>query len=297
MYMKKPLFTGCATALVTPYDENGIDYALLDRNLERQIDGGVSALVICATTGEAPVLTDSERAELVGFCARHISGRVSLIAGIGGNDTQKAAASARQAELLGADGVMLTAPYYNRASPEGLYRHFTYAAARTGLPLIVYNVPGRTGVKCSAELYARLAETPNINGVKEASGDISLVSDTLRLCAGELTVWSGNDDQTLPMMALGAAGVISVASNLIPREISLLCGSMLLGDLEAAKALQQRYGTLFDLLFTENNPIPVKTALSLMGLDHGAFRLPLCPMEEKNLLSLESCLRELSLII
>ena len=167
----------------------------------------------------------------------------------------------------------------------------------TGLPLIVYNVPGRTGVCCSADLYAKLAEISRINGIKEASGDISLVSETIRVCGDDMNIWSGNDDQTLPMMALGAAGVISVASNLIPREMSLLCGSMLLGDLEPAKALQQRYGTLFDLIFTENNPIPVKTALSLMGLDHGAFRLPLCPMEENHLFALESCLRELSLIL
>ncbi len=295
--MKPPVFTGCATALVTPYDENGVDYALLDRCLQRQLDGGVSALVVCATTGEAPVLSEAERAGLIGFCARRIGGKARLIAGIGGNDTQKAAAAAGQAEILGADGVMLTAPYYNRASPEGLYRHFTYVAAHTGLPLIVYNVPGRTGVKCTAELYARLAEAPNINGVKEASGDISLVSDTMRLCGEEMNVWSGNDDQTLPMMALGAMGVISVVSNLIPREMSGLCESMLRGDLEGARAVHHRFGTLFDLLFIENNPIPVKTALALMGLDHGAFRLPLCPMEGNHLAALESCLRELSLIL
>ena len=295
--MKTPVFTGCATALVTPYDENSIDYALLDRILERQIDGGVSAVVVCATTGEAPVLTETERAELIGFSVRHINGRVKLITGIGGNDTRKAAAAARQAELLGADGVMLTAPYYNRATPEGLYHHFTYPAARTGLPLIVYNVPGRTGVRCTAELYERLAETSNINGVKEASGDISLVSDTLRLCGGELNVWSGNDDQTLPMMALGAKGVISVASNLIPREISQLCAAMLENDLAAARSLQARFGALFEALFIENNPIPAKTALALMGLDRGEFRLPLCPMEECHLAMLERCLRELSLIL
>lgn len=295
--MKTPAFTGCATALVTPYDENGVDYALLDRSLQRQLDGGVSAVVVCATTGEAPVLSQAERAELVGFCARHINGRAVLIAGIGGNDTQKASAAARQAEILGADGVMLTAPYYNRASPEGLFRHFTYVAAHTCLPLIVYNVPGRTGVKCTAELYARLAETPNINGVKEASGDISLVSDTMRLCGDEMNVWSGNDDQTLPMMALGAKGVISVASNLIPGEMTGLCESMLRGDLDGARAVHNRFSTLFDLLFIENNPIPAKTALSLMGLDHGCFRLPLCPMESMHLAALEECLRELSLIL
>ncbi len=295
--MKTPVFTGCATALVTPYDEIGVDYALLERSLERQISCGTAALVICATTGEAPVLSDAERAELVGFCARHINGRARLIAGIGGNDTQKAAAAARQAEVLGADGVMLTAPYYNRANSEGLYRHFTYVAAHTGLPLIVYNVPGRTGVKCPVELYARLSDIHSINGIKEASGDISLVSDTIRLCGDEMNIWSGNDDQTLPVMALGARGVISVASNLIPREMAQLCEYMLLGDLDGARSIHKRYSTLFDLLFIENNPIPVKTALTLMGMDHGIFRLPLCSMEDRHMAALENCLRDLALIM
>ena len=291
--MKAPVFTGCATALVTPYDEKEIDYELLCRVLERQIAGGVQAAVVCATTGEAPVLSDAERAELIAFCVRIAAGRIKVIAGIGGNDTEKAARAARQAEILGADAVMLTAPYYNKANREGLYRHFTYVAENTGLPLIVYNVPGRTAVACSPELYARLAERANINGVKEASGDISLVSDTLRMCGGELNIWSGNDDQTLPMMALGAKGVISVASNLVPDEVSRLCSALLENDLPRAKALHGHLSELFDLLFIETNPIPVKTAMAMMGLDHGCFRLPLCPMDEEHVFLLEKCLREM----
>ena len=294
--MKTPVFTVCATALVTPYDDKGVDYELLSRILDRQIKGGAEAVVVSATTGEAPVLSDAERAELTAFCVRYAAGRIKVIVGVGGNDTEKAALAARQAEILGADAVMLTAPYYNKASKEGLYRHFVRVAGNTGLPLIVYNVPGRTAVKCTAQLYARLSETENINGVKEASGDISLVSDTCRLCGNGLNIWSGNDDQTLPMMALGAKGVISVASNLVPEQVSSLCQAMLENDLSKARATHSRLSELFALLFIETNPIPAKTAMRMMGLDHGVFRLPLCPMEEEHRLLLEKCLKEMDLI-
>ena len=294
--MKTPLFTGSATAIVTPYNEHGIDYALLETLIERQAENGTAALAVCATTGEAPVLTPSERAMMIGFCVRHAAGRMKIIAGIGGNDTAAAGDAARQAEILGADGVMLTAPYYNKATREGLFRHFTDAADHTGVPLIVYNVPGRTAVSCSAELYARLAEHPRINGVKEASGDISLVSRTRTLCGDELNIWSGNDDQTLPILALGGKGVISVAANLIPGEMAQLCRACLEGDLSRAGKLHEKYAPLFEALFFEVNPIPVKTALHLMGLGHDAFRLPLCPMEEPNLARLRSVLQSLSLI-
>jgi len=294
--MKEPVFTGSATALVTPYDENGIDFDLLEKQIHRQAENGTSALVICATTGEAPVLTESERTLLTGFCVRSAAGRMKIVVGIGGNNSEKAAAAAREAEILGADAVMLTAPYYNKANKEGLYRHFTCAADHTGLPLIVYNVPGRTAVGCSAELYARLAEHPRINGVKEASGDISLVSCTRQLCADELNVWSGNDDQTLPIMALGGKGVISVASNVIPGEMSQLCQACLAGDFSLARQIHEKYAPLFEALFIEVNPIPVKAALEMMGLDHGTYRLPLCPMEEGHFAHLQNILRHLSLI-
>ena len=294
--MKIPVFTGSATALVTPYDENGVDYDLLAQIIHRQAEGGTSALVICATTGESPVLTDSERTMLTGFCVRQCAGQMKVIVCVGGNNTQKAAAAAREAEILGADGVMLTTPYYNKASRDGLLRHFTETADHTGLPLIVYNVPGRTSVHCDDELYARLAEHPRINGVKEASGDISLVSRTLSRCGDALHVWSGNDDQTLPMMALGACGVISVASNLVPRQIADLCARCAEGDMASARRIQSACSRLFELLFIEVNPIPVKAALQLMGLDHGCYRLPLCPPSEEHLSALKACMEELSLI-
>lgn len=294
--MKEPVFTGSATALVTPYGEDGLDFDLLSAVLERQADSGTSALVVCATTGEAPVLTPSEKAMLISFCARQSAGRMKIIAGVGGNDTMSAAAAAREAEIHGADAVMLTAPYYNKASPEGLYRHFTRVSEHTGLPLIVYNVPGRTGVHCNAELYARFSENRRINGIKEASGDISLVSETIRLCGDEMNIWSGNDDQTLPMMALGAKGVISVASNVVPSGIANLCRACLENDYAAAVSVHRKYALLFRLLFIEVNPIPVKAALRLMGLDHGVYRLPLCPPEEAHLRQIEECLKGLSLI-
>ena len=294
--MKIPVFTGSATALVTPYDENGVDYELLAQVIRRQADNGTAALVVCATTGESPVLTDSERAMITGFCVRESAGRMKVVVCVGGNDTRKAAAAAREAEVLGADGVMLTTPYYNKANREGLLRHFTTVADCTGLPLIVYNVPGRTSVHCDEELYVRLAGHPRINGVKEASGDISLVSRTVERCGSELNVWSGNDDQTLPMMALGAKGVISVASNVIPRAVAQLCGDCLRGDFTTARTLHESCAELFKLLFIEVNPIPVKAALQLMGLDHGCYRLPLSPPSEEHIEALKRCLGELSLI-
>ena len=294
--MKTPVFTGSATALVTPYDETGVDYDLLEQIIERQAQAGTAALVVCATTGEAPVLTDRERAMLTGFCVRRAAGRMKVIVGIGGNNTHKASDAAREAEILGADAVLLTAPYYNKSNREGLCRHFTAVADRIGLPLIAYNVPGRTSVACDADLYARLAEHPRINGVKEASGDLSLVSRTAALCSDEFNIWSGNDDQTLPMMSLGAVGVISVASNVVPKVIRELCDKCLQGDYEAARIIQHKYQRLFELLFIEVNPIPVKAALHLMALDHGIYRPPLFPMEDVHLGELADCLRGLSLI-
>ena len=242
------------------------------------------------------MLSDSERTLILGCALRAAGGRMKVIAGIGGNNTQSACEAARQAEILGADGVMLTTPYYNKASKEGLYRHFTTVADQCGLPLIVYNVPGRTAVSCAPELYARLAEHPQISGVKEASGDVSLVSKTRALCGDELNIWSGNDDQTLPIMALGGKGVISVAANVIPGEMAALCRACLEGDFVRAGQLHEKYEPLFEALFIQVNPIPVKAALQMMGLDHGVYRLPLCPMEESDLASLQKVLRSLSLI-
>ena len=221
---------------------------------------------------------------------------MKVIAGIGGNDTLAAANAARRAERLGADGLLLTTPYYNKASFSGILRHFTYVAEHSELPLIVYNVPSRTGVSCTEEHYARLAEIPRINGIKEASGNISLVSRTRRRCGDALNIWSGNDDQTLPMLSLGAKGVISVASNIVPQVMATLCSSALSGDFFTARALHEAYAELFETLFIEVNPIPVKTAMQMLGWDSGRLRLPLCPMAEENIPKLQRCLESLQLL-
>ena len=294
--MKQPVFTGAATAMVAPYNERGLDLDAMARLIDRQLAAGVSALVINGTTGEAATLTEEERRALLEFSVSYAGGRVKIIAGVGGNNTDAAIRAARQAESLGADGLLLTTPYYNKSNAEGLRLHFLRVADSAGLPLIVYNVPGRTGVACTPELYSSLAEHPRINGVKEASGDISLVSRTRRQCGDALNIWSGNDDQTLPMMALGALGVISVASNVVPRQMSELCGSVLAGDLEGALAGHDACSELFELLFSEVNPIPVKTALHRMGLLPLVFRLPLWKMSAGHEAALYRCLDEMNLL-
>ncbi|MBR6208947.1 MAG: 4-hydroxy-tetrahydrodipicolinate synthase [Oscillospiraceae bacterium] len=294
--MKTPVFTGSATAMVTPYTDKGIDYDSLAQLLERQTVGGTAAVLMCATTGEAATLKETERQEILRFTLRQVKGRMKVLCGIGSNNTDAAAAMAHTAESLGADAVLLTTPYYNKGTPEGLYRHFCCVADQCSLPLIVYNVPGRTSVACTPELYERLAEHPRINGVKEASGNISLVSQTRRRCGEDLNIWSGNDDQTLPMLALGAKGVISVASNLIPRQMRDLCGAALAGDYLSARSIHETYAILFEQLFCEVNPIPVKTALHAMGLCPDGFRLPLCSMGADNKAALLQTLRQLELL-
>lgn len=294
--MKKPVFTGSAAALVTPFTDRGVDYDRLAAALDRQAEGGTAAVVVCGTTGEAATLSEAERASIIEFTAVYTRSRMKVIAGIGGNDTLAAANAARRAKRLGADALLLTTPYYNKASSEGIIRHFAYVAEHSELPLIVYNVPGRTGVSCTPEHYARLAEIPRINGVKEASGDISLVSRTRHLCGDALNIWSGNDDQTLPMLALGAKGVISVASNIVPQVMATLCAAALSGDFFTARAIHEAYAGLFDALFYEVNPIPVKTAMQMLGWDSGRLRLPLCPMAEENAAKLQNCLESLQLL-
>ena len=293
--MKVPLFTGSATALVTPFGENGIDYEKTARLIDWQAESGTSALVVCGTTGEAATLTEQEHDALVEFCVRHTAGRMKIIAGIGSNNTLAACRAAEKAAAAGADGTLLTTPYYNKANRAGLAQHFLQAAEASPLPLIVYNVPSRTSVSCTAELYAELAAHPRINGVKEASGDLSLVSRTRRLCGDELNIWCGNDDQTLPMMALGALGVISVASNVIPGPMSELCDACLQGDFAQARRIHSQYAELFEALFWEVNPIPVNTAMNLMGVDVGSLRLPLCEMSPSGTQALYACLKKLKL--
>ena len=294
--VKTPLFKGSCTALVTPLNENGIDYERLRKKIDLQYENGTAAIVICGTTGENAVQTQAEHDELVRVAVNHTAGRMKVIAGIGSNDTQHALHNAQNAKAVGADGVLMVTPYYNKSTQKGLVEHFTYVADRVEIPLILYNVPSRTGIGIGAETYKTLSAHPNINGVKEASGDFSLIGKTIALCGNDLFLWSGNDDNTVPMMAMGALGVISVASNLVPGVLSKLCALCLESDYAAAAALYGKYAALFSTLFIETNPIPVKTAMRLCGLDSGLMRLPLTDMSEEHLSILQSCLREIGLI-
>ena len=285
--VKTPLFKGSCTALVTPLNEAGIDYERLKKNIDLQYENGTAAIVICGTTGENAVQSQDEHDELVRTAVNHTSGRMKVVAGIGSNNTAKA---------VGADGVLMVTPYYNKSTQKGLLEHFSYVADRVDIPMILYNVPSRTGIGISAETYKALSSHPNINGVKEASGDFSLIGKTIALCGDDLYIWSGNDDNTVPMMAMGALGVISVASHLVPGVLSKLCSLCLAGDFGAAKELYRKYAALFSTLFIETNPIPIKAAMRLCGLDSGLMRLPLSDMSEEHLSVLQSCLRDIALL-
>lgn len=293
--MKLPVFTGACTAIITPYSESGIDYARLKRNLDFQYENGSSALVVCGTTGENATQSQDEHNELVRFVVNETAGRMKVIAGIGSNNTAAALRNAENAKAVGADAVLMVTPYYNKSTQKGMIEHFTYVADRVDIPMILYNVPSRTGIGLTAESYQTLSQHPNINGVKEASGDLSLIVKTRSLCGDELTIWSGNDDNTIALMALGARGVISVVGNLIPAVVSKLCALCLENDYTGAVELYRRYAALFSALFIETNPIPIKAAMKLMDLDSGRLRLPLTDISEEHLTTLRSVMREAGL--
>ncbi len=294
--IKTPLFKGSCTALVTPFNEGGVDYERLRKNIDMQYENGTAAIVICGTTGENAVQNQEEHDELVRVAVNHTAGRMKVIAGIGSNDTRHALRNAQNAKAVGADAVLMVTPYYNKSTQKGLVEHFTYVADRIEIPLILYNVPSRTGIGIAAETYKTLSQHPNINGVKEASGDFTLIGKTIALCGDDLWLWSGNDDNTVPMMAMGALGVISVASNLVPGVLSKLCVLCLTGDYSAAAQLYAKYAALFSAFFIETNPIPIKTAMRLCGLDSGLMRLPLTEMSEEHLGVLQGRLREVGLL-
>lgn len=294
--MKKPIFVGSCTAMVTPYSDHGIDYARMGQLIDHQAANDTDAILISGTTGENATQSFEEHCSLLEYAAKKNDGRMKLIAGIGANHTETALNYGRVAEACGYDGVLMVTPYYNKTTQSGLLEHFTYVADRINVPMILYNVPSRTGMGITADTYKALSKHPNINGIKEASGDFSLFSKTRCQCGDDLFIWCGNDDQTVSMMALGAKGVISVASNIIPKAMAALCRHCLAGNFKAAETLHLQYGDLFSKLFMETNPIPVKTAMNLMGMDVGQFRLPLVPMQPESRRKLEDCLKSLSLI-
>ena len=293
--MKSPVFTGSCTAIITPYTETGIDYVRLKKNLDFQYENGSSAIVVCGTTGENATQSPDEHNELVRFVVNETAGRMKVIAGIGSNNTVAALRNAENAKAVGADAVLMVTPFYNKSTQKGMIEHFCYVADRVEIPMILYNVPSRTGIGLSAESYQVLSQHPNINGVKEASGDLSLIVKTRSLCGDELTIWSGNDDNTIALMALGARGVISVASNLIPAVVAKLCSLCLENNYTGAVELYRKYAALFSTLFIETNPIPIKAAMKLMDLDSGRLRLPLTDISEEHLATLRSVMRDAGL--
>jgi 4-hydroxy-tetrahydrodipicolinate synthase len=284
------MFSGTFTALVTPFRNGEVDVEALEGMVEFQIQHGVSGLVPCGTTGETPAMSEAEDRVVVETVIRITNGRVPVIAGTGSNSTDMAIKYTKMAQEVGADGSLQVAPYYNKPTQEGLYRHFAAIAESTELPLVLYNIPGRTGVTISAETMARLAEIPNIVGVKDSTLSMNMISDVIRLCGEEFDVLSGDDPMTLPLVALGGRGVISVASNVAPGAVSDMVRAMLEGEWERGRELHYELLPLFRALFVETNPIPVKTAASLLGLCSDEMRLPLVPMEGENLRALQETL-------
>ncbi len=296
--MREPIFTGTCPAIVTPFDAHGaLDFDVFARLIDRQIAGGVDAICVCGTTGETSTLSIREHIAAVEFCVRHTNQRVRVVAGAGSNDTAAALYLSQHAQDSGADALLHVTPYYNKASQLGLIKHMEYISDRVDLPIIMYNVPSRTGVSFTAETYEILSRNPKINGVKEASGNFSLLAHTRHLCGDDFYIWSGNDDQVVPMMALGAKGVISVTSNLLPDIMVKMSHLCLEGDFASAAKLQLDYMELIDALFIEVNPIPIKTALNLVGLMGGGLRLPLCDMSEGNLAVLKAAMGRVGLPI
>ena len=278
--MKAPVFEGVATALITPLNENGIDYNAFARLIDWQINEGVNALVVCGTTGESSTLTDKEHKSAIEFAVNEVGGRIPVIAGTGSNDTAYAFELTDFSCKAGVDGVLVVTPYYNKATQNGLFKMFTEIADRAAAPVILYNVPSRTGVNIAPETVARLSKHPNISGIKEAGGNISAVAEIAALCGDDINIYSGNDDQTVPIMSLGGKGCISVLSNLLPHNTAQMCKKMLAGDTKGALDLQLKYLPLIKALFCEVNPIPVKAAMAAMGYCENYLRLPLTPMEE-----------------
>lgn len=286
---RKPFFTGVCTALVTPFLRGEVNYPILERLLQYQLDAGIRAIVICGTTGESPTLSDAEKLELFKRAKEYVGDRCKIIAGTGSNCTEHTIALSRAAEAVGADGLLLVSPYYNKATPEGLFAHYSAIAAAVHIPCILYNVPSRTGVDIPVEVYRKLSRIPNIAGVKEASADIVKIARIRGECPG-FSIWSGNDDQIVPVLSLGGQGVISVLSNVAPEKTKAMADAALDGDFDSAAALQIALLPLIRALFSEVNPIPIKAAMREVGFDCGTCRLPLTSITPENFEKLKAVL-------
>ena len=289
--MKKPFFTGACTALVTPFTDGKINYPMLEKLLLRQIEAGIEAVVLAGTTGESATLSDDEKLAMLRHAKDFTQGRCKIIAGTGSNSTIHAVALSQAAEAAGADGLLVVTPYYNKATPQGLTAHYLSVASAVSIPVIVYNVPSRTGVDIPVPVCRALSRVPNIIGIKEASPDITRVTKLRLACGDGFCIWSGNDDQATPVISLGGQGVISVLSNVAPAETQAMAKAALDGDFDTAADLQCRLQPLIELLFCEVNPIPVKAAMELIGLDCGPCRMPLTQMTPENMQKLEAYFR------
>lgn len=289
--MKKIPFKGACVAIVTPFDATGINFAELGRMIDNQIANHTDAICITGTTGEAATMNDAEHKAAIKFAVEHVKGRVPVIAGTGSNDTAYAIELSKYAEAVGVDACLLVTPYYNKCTQAGLVAHYTKIADSLNTPVILYNVPGRTGVDIKPETYAKLCKHPRIVAAKEANGDLTSILRTRKLCGDDLAIYSGNDDQTVPILSLGGAGVISVLSNVAPHDTHMICQNYFDGKIEAAARLQVDYCDLIDALFCEVNPIPVKVALRLQGWNVGALRMPLCEPEPKHVEQIKAALK------
>ena len=290
------IFKGVATALITPMTASGVDYDALAKLLDWQLEQGINALVIAGTTGEGSTLTDPEHIKVIDFSVKRVAGRCPIVAATGSNDTAYAIQLTKAACEAGADGILAVTPYYNKATQNGLVKMYTAIADASTKPIILYNVPSRTGVNIEPETYAKLADHPMISGIKEANGNISKIVQTFQLVGDKLDIYSGNDDQIVPILAMGGKGVISVLSNPAPKKTVEICDKFFAGDVKGAAALQCELLPLINALFSEVNPIPVKAAMSAMGFCENYLRLPLTPMEEAHWLKLQALMKEQGLL-
>ena len=295
--MKTPVFCGSSVAIVTPFTRSGeINFEKFHELVDAQIAGGTAAITVCGTTGEGSTLSDEEHLALIKDCIKYVDGRIKVVAGTGSNDTAYALHLCQEAEEAGADGLLVVTPYYNKTSQRGLVKHYQYLADNVHTPIILYSVPSRTGMSFSIDTLKELSQHPMINGIKDAASSISSVAATLAACGDNLNVWSGNDDETVAMMALGAKGVISVWANVDPSTVSSLTSACLAGDFATAAALQLKYYSLVKALFVETNPMPVKEAMNMMGMEVGEVRPPLCELLPENAARLRSELQRAGLL-
>lgn len=295
--MKQTLFTGSGVAIVTPFTKDGVDFEKLAELIEFHVNNGTDAIITCGTTGESATMPDAEHCEVIRFTVEKVAGRMPVIAGTGSNDTAHCVELSKEAEKLGADGLLLVTPYYNKATQKGLVKHYEMVANAVTLPIILYNVPSRTGVNILPETCLELSKIEHITAIKEASGNVVQAMEIKRLCGDAMDIYSGNDDLTVPLLAVGSKGVISVAANIVPREMHDMVAWYLAGETQKSLDLQLKLLPLIDALFAEVNPIPVKTAMNLMGMQVGGLRMPLCEMGDKGLQVLKQAMADYGLAV